>query len=376
MDHLVVFGARAASPFAGQVGQRLEVDGVTVSCGLVGMPMPHFNPESPAHREAVLLRVRAFSCNYRDKAFVRSLRNVPAQRFSTIGSEFVADVVAAGCDVPSLVVGDRVISDHHFEGATWIAPGVRGGVVTNQASRGYHVVSARKVRRIPSSMPDDVAATFSLNAQTAYSMLRRLELRPGSNVLVTSAVSNASLFTLAAIRAHDVRVYAATSSARWVDRLRAIGAEDVLVVERNLAGFRDAAHVGEFAATIGGFDYVIDPFFDLHIEKAVEIMNPFGRYITCGLVGQNEFAAASAGVATRAPSANLLLGQMMMKNLTLIGNCIGLSSDLDAAVRDYERGSFRPPLDAVFSGEQAAGFLDRTFNDPDRFGKVAFRYEH
>ena len=194
--------------------------------------------------------------------------------------------------------------------------------------------------------------------------------------MVTSAVSNASLATLAALRAHDVRVYAATSSARWVDRLRAIGAEDVLVVERNLAGFRDAAHVGEFAAALGGFDYVIDPFFDLHIEKAVEIMNPFGRYITCGLAGQNEFAAASAGVATRAPSANLLLGQMMLKNLTLIGNCIGLSSDLDAAVRDYERGSFRPPLDAVFSGDQAAGFLGRTFNDPDRFGKVAFCYEH
>ena len=283
----------------------------------------------------MLLRVRAFSCNYRDKAFVRSL----------IGSEFVADVVAAGRDVSSLVVGDRV-------------------------------VSARKVRRIPSSMPDDVAATFSLNAQMAYSMLRRLELRPGSNVMVTSAVSNASLATLAALRAHDVRVYAATSSAPWVDRLRAIGAEDVLVVERNLAGFRDAAHVGEFAAALGGFDYVIDPFFDLHIENAVEIMNPFGRYITCGLAGQNEFAAASAGVATRAPSANLLLGQMMLKNLTLIGNCIGLSSDLDAAVRDYERGSFRPPLDAVFSGDQAAGFLGRTFNDPDRFGKVAFCYEH
>ena len=41
-----------------------------------------------------------------------------------------------------------------------------------------------------------------------------------------------------------------------------------------------------------------------------------------------------------------------------------------------KRGSFRPPLDAVFSGDQAAGFLSRTFNDPDRFGKVAFCYEH
>lgn len=45
-------------------------------------------------------------------------------------------------------------------------------------------------------------------------------------------------------------------------------------------------------------------------------------------------------------------------------------------MREYARGSFRLPLDAVFFGAQAAGFLGRTFNDPDRFGKVAFRYEH
>jgi len=32
-------------------------------------------------------------------------------------------------------------------------------------------------------------------------------------------------------------------------------------------------------------------------------------------------------------------------------------------------------VDSVFSGEAVAPFLDRTFNDPDRFRKVVFRFE-
>jgi hypothetical protein len=31
-------------------------------------------------------------------------------------------------------------------------------------------------------------------------------------------------------------------------------------------------------------------------------------------------------------------------------------------------------VDRVFSGGDAAGFLDRTYNAPDRFGKVVYLY--
>ena len=41
---------------------------------------------------------------------------------------------------------------------------------------------------------------------------------------------------------------------------------------------------------------------------------------------------------------------------------------------DAERGTMGAVVDSVFTDGDAAGFLDRTFNDRARFGKVVFRY--
>jgi NADPH:quinone reductase-like Zn-dependent oxidoreductase len=223
-------------------------------------------------------------------------------------------------------------------------------------------------------MPDVEAAAFALNAQTAYSMVRRAGLRPGAAVLVTSASSNLSLSLFAALRGHGVRVYATTSSPATAARLGAHGVEGAAVVARNREGFTGDAALADFAAGAGGFDAVLDPFFDLHLERAVALMNPFATYVTCGLAGQNAHAAAAAGV-TGGVAMNGVLMQAVHKNLTLVGNCIGFSEDLERALGDYQAGRVPPVVvDSVFEGDAAAAFLDRTFNDPGRFGKVVYRY--
>ena len=43
-------------------------------------------------------------------------------------------------------------------------------------------------------------------------------------------------------------------------------------------------------------------------------------------------------------------------------------------VADYKAGAFSPVIDSVFDGDRVAQFLDRTYNDGDRFGKAVFRY--
>ena len=40
-------------------------------------------------------------------------------------------------------------------------------------------------------------------------------------------------------------------------------------------------------AGLGKFDVVFDPYFDLHLEKAVNQMETGGRYITCGYKNQH-----------------------------------------------------------------------------------------
>lgn len=371
MQSLVAYGTRGGLPAGRPV---VSIDGVPLPCGLAETkPLP-FDAEG-ADRHGVLLRVRAVSCNYRDKFFLTSLAKVPAPRYSSFGSEFAGEVIAVGAEVTGLAPGDRVLPDFHYEGQARRADGAPGGVPTSRATRAMHVLDHRQLQRIPDAIGDVEAAAFALNTQTAYSMVRRANLRPGASVLVTSASSNLSLAVLAALRNRGVRVFATTSSRATADRLGAMGVEEALVVRRNREGFLTERALPAFAEAAGGFDAVFDPFFDLHLERAVWMMNPFGTYLTCGLAGQTEGAARASGVAGGV-SMTEVMGRAVLGNLSLVGNCIGLSEDLSRALEDRAAGRIPPAIvDSVFDGDAAAPFLDRTFNDPSRFGKVVYRYD-
>ena len=66
--------------------------------------------------------------------------------------------------------------------------------------------------------------------------------------------------------------------------------------------------------------------------------------------------------------------RVMVNNLQIIGNCLGLTEDLERALAAHSAGHFPVIVDSVFSDGDAAGFLDRTYNAPDRFGKVVYLY--
>src|SRR4051812_16305620 len=50
--------------------EAVEMDGVRVLLGVVAAAAPRLDAENPEHAHSVLVRVRAFSCNYRDKALI------------------------------------------------------------------------------------------------------------------------------------------------------------------------------------------------------------------------------------------------------------------------------------------------------------------
>jgi NADPH:quinone reductase-like Zn-dependent oxidoreductase len=353
--------------------QAVTVDGVRVPCGVVETREPDFDPESPAQRGSVLVRVRAVSCNYRDRGFFYAMRLVPPARFSAVGSEFAGEVVRVGADVRDFRPGDRVAPNQHYTGGGADAAGVREGVATNQASREYQVLPARKLVKVPDQMSHEVAATFALNAQTAYSMVRKTDPAPGERVLVTAGTSSTSLFAIAALRARGISPLVTTTRAAARDRLEALGAAEVVVLPREGNGTR-AVPLARAARSGGGFDVVVDPFYDLHLEKVVPLMNPFGRYITCGMAGQNPNQSRAAGVDAEVRKLDAVMPVAILRNLSILGNCVGLDSDLARALDDYRDGRLEVVLDSVFGGDEVAPFFERTFNDPARFGKVAYRF--
>jgi len=249
----------------------------------------------------------------------------------------------------------------------------RQGVVTNHASKEYQVVAASKVIRIPDPMPDDVAASFTIGAQTTYSMVRKLDLEPGANVLVTAAKSNTSLFAISALNAQGVNVYATTTSPQHADKLKKLGIKELFVVDSELDSFINHEQIRDVVIETGGFDGVIDPFFDIHLPKVLDVMGPGAKYVTCGLHEQYQ---KLIGQSTHYPqlSVKTLLLKAMFRNIHIIGNCIGTTSDLQRAIDDYRSSSLPVVVDSSFSGKQTGAFLDRTYNSGDRFGKVVYQY--
>jgi NADPH:quinone reductase-like Zn-dependent oxidoreductase len=350
---------------------RVRIAGREVAFAVLPGPEPEFDPQRAEDRERVLVKVRAFSLNFRDKAIILGAATQGTSPFA-IGSELAGEVLAVGADVAGLAPGDRVIANASYPDSG--VPGLAPGLPTNSASCERLVVHAARLFPIPATLPDPVAAAFGIGAQTCWSMARRLKLREGQSVLVTAARSNTSLFAIQALRLQPVRIFALTTSDSDHDRLRELGAERVLRVPAEIADLSESAEVVAAARGVGGFNAVVDPFADLWLGRVVNVMAFFGRYVTCGVYDQyTRFVGEE--FRHRGQSGQELLVTIFMKNLSVIGNCLGHREDLRRALADYQAGRVPVVLDSVHAGDAIGPFLERTYNAPDRFGKVVFAWD-
>jgi len=355
--------------------QAMQIDGIEVFCGLIHTEESEFDAYVPKNKFNVLVKKRAFSCNYRDKNLIlKTAVHVPEERFYTVGSDFVGEVVALGTEVTEFQVGDRVIGNNSYPDSGVV--GLLPGVPTNNASKEYQSFHQAKLLKIPPEISDECAAAFSIGGQTTYSMIRKLDIEPGTNVLVTAAKSNTSLFVINALKQHNVNLYATSTSRHFEQELKKMGVKQLIQVNPDDDDWLTSPDMLHIYQETGGFNYIIDPFFDLHIGKVISLFVPGfgGKYITCGLYEQysqftgNEFQYHGLQFSQ-------ILATMMVNNIYLIGNCLGTTKDLQQAIQDCATGRFPVVVDSVFTGNQIKDFFERTYNAKDRFGKVIYRYE-
>ena len=352
----------------------INLHGVPVNCGIVATKPPAFESGCEEDRAKALVNVKAFSCNYRDQALILTAsRKGPENSFYAIGSDFVGEVVAVGDDVEGFAVGDKVIGDYSYIGAQFVETPYHQGVATNHSSTEYQAFDVNKIVKVPSEMPNEVAGAFSVNAQTAYSIVRKLEVKKSANVLVTAARSHVSMFAINGLRKYKTNVYALTTSRGYEEEFALLGVREVLQVDSGLEHLAEDPRVLEVARTIGGFDHVIDPFFDVYLPKVVSVMAPGGKYISCGFWSQYQHLT---GEKVADPNLRLhqALSYSIANNLQILFNCLGDTNDLRNAIDDYAAGDLDVVIDSVHTGNEVGAFLTRAYMAPDRFGKVVYRY--
>src|SRR5262249_29634759 len=153
-----------------------------------------------------------------------------------------------------------------------------------------------------------VGGAFMIGAQTSYSMVRKTAPRPGDNVLVTAAKSNTSLFAIQALRKYGANVYALSTSHQNADKFHSLGVQELIVFEP-----QGGSELASLAKKIGGFDIVIDPFYDIYFPVVFDSLAYGARYVSCGVLAQGMDRMNEPRGNVIPPE---LLSIMVIKNIT------------------------------------------------------------
>jgi NADPH:quinone reductase-like Zn-dependent oxidoreductase len=205
-----------STPYSGRIKEFKHLDKNLLLGYIDGEDIIDFDKDQKDNSDRVLIKKLAFSLNYRDKElislFYQRCQLLEEAAYAGIGSDFVAEIISCGSSVVNLSPGDRVIPNAAYPNTN--APNSIGGVPTNFASEEYEVLDSNQLVKVPNEMPLEVAAGFTIGAQTSYSIIRRLQIQAGTNFLVSSGRSNTSIFIIQALKALNIpcNVYVLTSA--------------------------------------------------------------------------------------------------------------------------------------------------------------------
>jgi len=303
-----------------------------------------FDPEK--NPDKVLVRKFAFSCNYREVSLIKTvhqaIRNSKDLTYYVIGSEFSGVVVDVGVNVTRVKVGDRVLCDCFYP----YVPGKNApqGLSTNHASSELEIIHELKLAIMPDNMSFSIGGAFPIGAQTTYSMIEKLGVKEGDRILITGIKSNTSLFAINALKNKNVEL---SGLARGnVDEVffKNIGIKNIFYVPENCESLLGNTEVMDYIKVSGKFDCVIDPFSDSYLFTLLDLINVGGRYITCGLSNQTAYKPTTLNVAAQ-------MSKVINGNITIIGNCLGSTENLNKALTDFANNRYDVIIDNVISND-------------------------
>lgn len=198
------------------------------------------------------------------------------------------------------------------------------------------------------------AAAFGLVALTAYSMLRKADVRPGQAALITGIGGGVATAALALCRWMGCRV-AVTSRHKWkLDRAVELGADHVVLDEKQDWSKEIRQWTGGRGVDVC-FDSVGKP---IHAQCLASLA-PGGCFVTCG--------------NTAGPKAETHLARIFWNQLRVLGSTMGTNEEFAEVVSLFRAGLVAPVIDREFDWREASGAVQR-LDAADQFGKVVLRW--
>lgn len=320
---------------------------------LEGLVQVERDVPTPAANE-VLIRVRASSLNFRDLMILNGQYPVPIPSGRVPLSDGAGDVVAVGSSVTRFKIGDRVINSFfpNWFGGTFNAMPEQWVVNHDGWLTEYKAFSAEALVAIPEYLTYEEAATLPCTAVTAWSALSGV--RAGDTVL-TQGTGGVSLFALQLAAALGARVIATTINPESAQRLRELGADEV-VDALGSANWSDK--VRELTGGRG-------------VDRVVEVGGP-------GTLAQSTKAVAYGGqVSLVGALANAESGMdfwsVFMSQARFQPIATGSRRDLEDLCRTLEQHKIRPVIDSVYPFDDAKAGWEH-YAGRNVTGKVVIRH--
>lgn len=303
----------------------------------------------------VVVKVRATSLNRRDIMLMEGTYPVPLTKGIVPLVDGVGEVIALGDNVTRAALGDRV-SGTYFVG--WNDGPQKLALAFQQYGGNHHgwlanyvVLEEDSVMQVPEHLTDEEAAAITCAGLVAWAALTKpVPAGPGETVL-TVGTGPVGLFAVQHAKMLGARVISITSSPDKAERLRKLGADEVI----------DRSETPDWEKAVldltggDGAEHVVDAVGMLTLPKSVAAA-AYNAQVT--LIG-----------AYPAPAGSQPADPFGGKFLSVRRIAVGSRTDYEAMNRAITAHQLRPVIDRVFPFDQAVEAY-RYFNENDPFGKV------
>ena len=320
--------------------------------GLEELQVVSDHPVPAAVEGHVVIRVGASSFNYHDVFTVRGMPGIKVPLPVVIGLDMAGEITEVGAGVTGWAVGDRVLVNPLNKKKGLMGEMLDGGMAE------YCLVAADQLVAMPEGVSFEEAAALPVAYGTAHRMLiTHNTVKKGDRVLILGASGGVGTGCVILARHLGAEVIACTSSQEKVQKLKELGADEVINIKDVDFSKWAVEKYGkpQRRSYEGGVDVVINFTGGDTWHPSLRCLKRGGKLLVCG---------ATAGYDPKED-----LRYVWSFELNIIGSNSFYDDDLQALMKLIAEGKMRPVIDKVLPLEEAREGL-RLIQDREVIGKV------
>jgi NADPH:quinone reductase-like Zn-dependent oxidoreductase len=320
--------------------------------GLDALEVIDDHPLPRASDGHVVIRVRASSFNYHDVFTVRGMPGIKVPLPVVIGLDMAGEISEVGAGVNGWKVGDRVLVNPVNKKKGLMGEMLDGGMAE------YCLVAADQLVAMPPGVSFEQAAALPVAYGTAHRMLvTHRTINKGERVLILGASGGVGTGCVILAKLLGAEVIAAASSAEKMQRLKELGADEVINYQEVDFSKWAIERYGkpQRRSYEGGVDVVVNFTGGPTWQPSLRCLKRGGKLLVCG--------------ATAGHNPEEDLRYVWTFELKIIGSNSFYDDNLDALMQLIQQGKIKPVIDKVLPLAEAREGL-RLIQDREVIGKV------